>query len=31
MNRYGQQMAGYGARMGMLGNLAGGALAGGYI
>lgn len=31
MNRYNQQMAGYGARMGMLGNLAGGAFAGGYI
>ena len=29
MNRYGQQMAGYGARMGMLGNLAGGYMAGG--
>ncbi len=27
MNRYGQQMAGYGARMQMLGNLAGGAMA----
>ena len=29
MNRYNQQMAGYGARMGMLGNLAGGYAAGG--
>ena len=28
MNRYGQQMAGYGARMQMLGNIAGGAAAG---
>ena len=27
MNRYGQEMAGYGARMQMLGNLAGGAMA----
>ena len=27
MNRYNQQMAGYGARMGMLGNLAGAAMA----
>ena len=26
MNRYGQQMAGYGARMGMLGNLGGSAI-----